>query len=356
MKNCGIIEGFFGTPWSWQVRAAYAEFLKDNGYHFYIYAPKADSCLRKKWQCSWPRETAEHLVNLQAEFHTRNLQFGIGWSPFEAYLGDQVTVSAQLSSKVRELNALGCDILCILFDDMYGAIANLAELQINIVNKIADTTTAKKLIVCPTYYSFDPILDNVFGQRPQDYLTTLGSRLDSDIDIFWTGSKVISDSYSSQHISEVADILQRPPFLWDNGLANDGAKSSLFLHLNGFSDRARVVNENISGLAINPMNQAHLSQIALKSLTESTRADIDQQGTDSLFDRVCRTLCGEQLASLISEDLAPFQVKGLDNLEHDGELNHLIEKYKNYLHNPCAREIYDWLNGKYRFDPNCLTE
>jgi hypothetical protein len=38
----GIIEGFFGPPWTWQEREAYAPYLKSHGYAFYIYAPKGD--------------------------------------------------------------------------------------------------------------------------------------------------------------------------------------------------------------------------------------------------------------------------------------------------------------------------
>jgi hyaluronoglucosaminidase len=45
----GIIEGFFGRPWSWQTRQTYASFLKQNNYQYYIYAPKADRYLRRQW-------------------------------------------------------------------------------------------------------------------------------------------------------------------------------------------------------------------------------------------------------------------------------------------------------------------
>jgi hyaluronoglucosaminidase len=36
----GVIEGFFGRPWTWQARADYATFLGQNDYQYYIYAPK----------------------------------------------------------------------------------------------------------------------------------------------------------------------------------------------------------------------------------------------------------------------------------------------------------------------------
>ena len=46
----GVIEGFFGKPWSWDDRASYAGFLRELGFDFYIYAPKADRRLRKEWR------------------------------------------------------------------------------------------------------------------------------------------------------------------------------------------------------------------------------------------------------------------------------------------------------------------
>ncbi|MBF0502616.1 MAG: beta-N-acetylglucosaminidase domain-containing protein, partial [Candidatus Riflebacteria bacterium] len=39
----GVIEGFYGAPWSWDIRKEYIKFLKKSGYSFYFYAPKADA-------------------------------------------------------------------------------------------------------------------------------------------------------------------------------------------------------------------------------------------------------------------------------------------------------------------------
>ena len=32
----GVIEGFYGEPWSWEERERYAAFLAGNGFAFYI--------------------------------------------------------------------------------------------------------------------------------------------------------------------------------------------------------------------------------------------------------------------------------------------------------------------------------
>ena len=57
----GVIEGFFGKPWEWSARLSGAGFLRDCGYQFYIYAPKADPFLRRRWREPLPAETLQHL-------------------------------------------------------------------------------------------------------------------------------------------------------------------------------------------------------------------------------------------------------------------------------------------------------
>ena len=49
----GLIEGFYGKPWTWDDRDGCVSFLCENGYRFYIYAPKTDPYLREKWDQDW---------------------------------------------------------------------------------------------------------------------------------------------------------------------------------------------------------------------------------------------------------------------------------------------------------------
>ena len=69
MQTCtdlkaGVIEGFFGRPWAWPARLSGADFLRDCGYQFYIYAPKSDSFLRRRWREPLPAQTLWHLSEL----------------------------------------------------------------------------------------------------------------------------------------------------------------------------------------------------------------------------------------------------------------------------------------------------
>src|ERR1700733_4749956 len=85
MSNVGVIEGFFGKPWDWSARLSGANFLGDWGYRFYIYAPKSDVFLRRRWREPMPVETLRNLTELSSRCHDQHISLGIGLTPFEIY-------------------------------------------------------------------------------------------------------------------------------------------------------------------------------------------------------------------------------------------------------------------------------
>lgn len=348
----GLIEGFFGRTWSFTERYDYAEFLKTNAYHFYIYAPKNDPYLRKAWQQDWPPETAAQLQALISHYQSLGLDFGLGLSPFEIYKNYDALAQQSLQAKIKRLNRLGVDILCLLFDDMRGDLPDLAQTQIKITQDVLAQTTAKKVIMCPTYYSFDPLLEKYFGTMPKDYFQDLGKGLPPEVEIFWTGPEICSQAYPESHLKEVIQVLGRKPFLWDNYPVNDGAKLSRFLHLKAFENRPDSLAKLTTGHAVNPMNQPWLSRIPLYSLprsySQSLRYDPQKTLEESLHQ-----LCEESLAHQILKDLDSFQTQGLDQIEHI-KREQLIQQYT-VFDSPYAQEIIAWLKGEYTYDPACLT-
>jgi len=349
----GIIEGFFGREWSWQDRGSYAEFLALNGFDFYIYAPKSDVFLRKQWQQDWPLDKKENLIQLRATYTAANIEFGIGLSPHEIYIDNTHDSRARLIERVKQINALSPEILCLLFDDMRGDIPNLANLQIDYMHLVADISTAKRIIFCPTYYSFDPVLEKVFGKMPKNYWQHLAKNLDKKIDIFWTGEKVCSTEYSIHHLTHVEELLGRKPFLWDNYPVNDSAAKSNILQLRAMNQSHSQIQNHVSGHALNPMNQSWLSQIPLASLPRAYR-EKDNYDSEKVFVDIATTLCGEKLAQVLLQDLSLLQDKGLAKISAE-EKAELLQRYSAFPANPFCAEIIDWLNGVYVFDPACLT-
>lgn len=339
----GTIEGFYGKPWSWDARADTISFLAPYGYRFYLYAPKADPFLRRKWQEPHPDNLSEKLSALAIHARETGVRFGVGLSPFELFDFNAAARNA-LGNKLKFFDELGIEDLAILFDDMRGDVPDLAENQTRIVEWAASHTKATRIIVCPSYYTTDPILDRVFGLRPGNYLDDLGEMLDPSVEMFWTGEEVISRQYSPAHLSIVANQMQRKPFLWDNYPVNDGQRMSQYLHLRGFTGRPAGNSELIAAHGINPALQPTLNRIAAITLSDSYRLGDDYQYSES-FRHACVTVLGDELGVKVREDLLTLQDIGLDRLGEKEKL--LRERYEGVDHDG-AREIISWLDGGYR--------
>jgi hyaluronoglucosaminidase len=339
----GIIEGFFGRQWSWQTRQSYASFLKQNSYQYYIYAPKADRYLRRQWAEPWPAVDYANLHQLSQAYQQAEVFWGVGITPFEIHHNFDDHTRAKLDAKIRSINELQPDILAILFDDMRGDDPNIAQIQADVTHRMMDQSTASFFMMCPTYYSTDPVLDQVFGDRPANYLETLGQLLDPTVQVFWTGEKVCSKNYPIGHLQAITNQLGRKPYIWDNYPVNDGKNLCKFLNLRPFGESATHMATWTAGQAINPMNQAYLSRIPLRSLT-----------TGSSLEGSARDLCGEVFAEYLIEDVVLFQDEGLDLLSVEAK-ERLIDRY-NSFQTLYSDEIVNWLRVEYPFDPACLTD
>jgi hypothetical protein len=274
------------------------------------------------------------------------VRFGIGLSPFEIYRDFGREDRAALVRKLSFFDNIGIDDLAILFDDMKGDTPALAEKQADVVHWIGERMTAKKLIVCPTYYSDDPVLDRVFGQRPQNYLEELGTLLDPSIDVFWTGEEVCARAFTKGHLERICNLLGRKPVLWDNYPVNDGKRMSQFLHLQAFTGRPAGIADTISAHAINPAVQPVLSRIPALTLAESySKGDLYEYGR--AFQAAAKAVAGERLGEMLRQDMLLLQDTGLDRL--DTAAARLRKRYSEFDH-PAAREVVAWLDGIYRFE------
>ena len=58
----GVVEGFYGTPWSHAVRLDQILFYARNKMNVYIYGPKDDPWHRDKWRIPYPEEEAQRIA------------------------------------------------------------------------------------------------------------------------------------------------------------------------------------------------------------------------------------------------------------------------------------------------------
>lgn len=342
----GIIEGFYGRCWSYDTRLAYADYLSDLGLNTCIYAPKSDTVLRKQWQERWPESQLSELKSLAQAYRQRDIHWGVGLSPFELYLDYGESQREKLKRKVAYLAELDAPLLAVLFDDMPGDLDALAQRQAEIVGDVCRWAPAQRVLVCPTYYSNDPALERFFGPRPANYWQQLGRELPADVDIFWTGNAVCSSSIEVQDIEVINRQLGRRVTLWDNYPVNDGAERSNFLYTSKLSGRSTSLRPLINGHLCNPMNQGVLSLPALSGLA-------GLYGNAGLDEDALRSALGFRTWERLMLDRRAFEKEGLSGMGAD-RCQQLAAQYAE-LPGAAAREITEWLQGDYVFDPACLT-
>jgi len=343
--SIGVIEGFFGPAWPKQSRLGYAKFLNNCGADFFLYAPKQDQHLRKLWRQSWPQEYINELSEMAQAFHHEGVSFGVGISPFGYSLNDKEA----LIEKLKLLGDLKIDSIGVFFDDMPVS-SDLAANQLEAL-KVVRGAFRGEIIFCPSFYSYDPILDKVFGQRPADYLETVAGQADASIEIAWTGPKVISPTIDSEHLSEVTQLLRRKPFIWENIFANDGPKNCKYLKLKSYSGRASDILSSSTAVAFNMMNQPELSKIVFLASIYVLR---DNTHPEVAFEKALKELCSERLGEFIRINLSDLKDKGLDTIS--SELKSSWIEFLNATPEPMASEIQTWLKGGYEVGAECLTD
>ena len=342
----GVIEGFYGRSWSVDTRLAYAGYLSEAGLNTCIYCPKEDPYLRRQWQSDWPQPRWAELQKLSQTYRQRGIKWGVGLSPVELYRDYGALQREQLRKKLERLGELEAPLLAILFDDMPGDLDALASRQAEIVSDVCRWAPSARVLVCPTYYSFDPVLEQYFGHMPADYWPQLGKDMPVDVEIFWTGNKVCSKAIGIGDLQPIVEQLGRPVLLWDNYPVNDGAVRSNFVYTSKLAARSPDLGAYISGHLCNPMNQGLLSLPALSGLAEL-------YGSGQFDNEALCRLLGPLTWERLYRDGRVFEEQGLSGMGQQ-QCRQLALEY-GALPGAAALEVAQWLRGEYSFDPACLT-
>ena len=257
----GVVEGFYGTPWSHQARLSQLKFYGKNKMNTYIYGPKDDPYhSAPNWRLPYPDKEAAQLQELVAVANENEVDFVWAIHP-----GQDIKWNKEdrdlLLAKFEKMYQLGVRSFAVFFDDISGEGTNpqkQAELLNYIDEKFAQVKPdINQLVMCPTEY-------NKSWSNPNgNYLTTLGDKLNPSIQIMWTGDRVISD-ITRDGISWINERIKRPAYIWWNFPVSDYVRDHLLLGPVYGNDT--TIAKEMSGFVTNPMEHAESSKIAIYSV------------------------------------------------------------------------------------------
>ncbi len=257
----GVVEGFYGTPWSHQARLRQLKFYGENKMNTYIYGPKDDPYhSAPNWRLPYPEKEATQLRELVKVANENEVDFVWAIHP-----GQDIKWNREdrdlLLSKFEKMYQLGVRSFAVFFDDISGEGTN-PQKQAELLNYIDEVFVKAKpdvtpLIMCPTEY-------NKSWSNPKgNYLLTLGEKLNPSVQIMWTGDRVISD-ITRDGISWINQRIKRPAYIWWNFPVSDYVRDHLLLGPVYGNDT--TIAKQMSGFVTNPMEHAEASKIAIYSV------------------------------------------------------------------------------------------
>ncbi|MAE32645.1 MAG: hypothetical protein CMO43_13820 [Verrucomicrobiales bacterium] len=268
----GVIEGFYGRPWSQSQRLEMLERMQQLGLNTYLYCPKDDLKHRALWRDEYTADELQRLRELIEACGDRGVDFFYGIAPGLTIRYSDPDETERLRARIQQLTGAGCRSFAILFDDIpdemaeadRAAFGSLAKAQCETANSLYSEHLAKqdgRLIFCPTPYC-QRMADD--GHGGAGYLEEVGQRLANGIDIFWTGPEIISREITTEGIGVLRQKLQRKPVLWDNLHANDYDMTRIFL--GPYSGRPIELRDEVGGILLNPNCEFEANFVALKTL------------------------------------------------------------------------------------------
>ncbi len=274
----GVIEGFYGPPWTEAERGQLLGWMHAGGLNTYLYAPKDDLKHRALWRDCYNEDELAPLARLVRACAVQEVRFVFAIGPGLDLRYDDAAEIAALEKRFDEMRALGVHDFALLFDDIperpdaagVARFGSLAAAQCHVANTIfraqRERAPTARFLFCPTPYCGRMAGRGLGGAG---YLATLGRELDPAIDVLWTGPEIISREITVAQAREVATTLRRKPIVWDNLHANDYDGRRFFC--GPYAGRPPELRSEISGVLSNPNSELPLNFVPLRTLAEFVR-------------------------------------------------------------------------------------
>lgn len=290
----GVVEGYYGTPWTHAEREAQFTWMGAHGLNAYIHAPKDDPYQRANWRDPYPAaEEAALLHEVEAASAA-----GVGWipniSPAFALIPSRpapgtaasrpicFACSADVDVLVQKLApfvAAGAPAVAISFDDVLPVSPYPQDWRTYGVGAVAAARMQRDLLASVRErlgVAVITVLTEYAGTHDSPYLQAIrsGTGLDPGVEVCWTGTAVISATITAGDAAAYARLVGRDRIVvWDNYPAHDvtgpvfGRPPSR-LFLGPYEGRDPRLGEAVDGIVSDPMQFPVASRIALSTMGE----------------------------------------------------------------------------------------
>ena len=286
----GVVEGFYGTPWSHEARLSLIDFYGRFKMNTYVYGPKDDPYHSSPyWRDPYPTAQARNISELVRACERNRVDFVWAVHPGQDIQWNEEDYG-RLVAKFEAMYDLGVRAFAIFFDDISGEGTDPMR-QVELLNRLTAEFVAVKgdvapLIICPTDY-------NRSWANPTDKgsLAVYGRELDSSVRVFWTGDAVCSDVTAST-LKWVGERIQRPALVWWNFPVTDYCRN-IVMQGPAYGLEKNLGPDNLCGLLTNPMEHAEASRLALYGVADYAWNTKDYDALSS-WERALALLAGEE--------------------------------------------------------------
>ena len=294
MEVRGLIEGFYGRPWTWDERIDVARWCADRGMTHYLYAPKDDPKHRKDWRDPYD---ADDMAGFARLIDSGTLDVGFAVSPGLSIDYRDDDDRRALAAKLAPMLDAGVRWVCLALDDI-PVRDGLGDDQAALTAWLYEWLEGRAgLVLVPTEY---------VGTRGSAYLDALAGGVPENVPIAWTGTLVVNDRITADEARARADACGgRAPFLWDNYPVNDAIMSDR-LFMGPLRGRDPGLLDVCSGYLANPMVQPRCSLLPLASIAAYLRGEDPeaawQDEADAAGLRVFAEACDGEVPRRLVED------------------------------------------------------
>jgi hyaluronoglucosaminidase len=321
----GVVEGFYGRPWTHAQRLDLIEFIAARGMNTFVYAPKDDPLLRRAWRVPYSGSDLERLSELADACGRHGLDFVYCLSPGRSIRYSSDDDVAAVSGKLETVSRLGVRHFGLLLDDIPAALLHeedrrawpdLVDAHIHLIGRVYERLEPdQRLIVCPTVY---------WGRGDEDYVARLGNGIDPRIDLFWTGRAICSPTLDLFDAATFARSTARLPTYWDNYPVNDVAMGHE-LHIGPYQGRDPHLWRFANGVIANGMEYFESSKIAFATIADYLAAP-ETYDPETSWSSALRLVAGDEdveafalfadnvRSSALSPDDAPLVTHALERL------------------------------------------